>query len=358
MATRKKSILKRLFNYMMLFGITMGFIFPVYANFFVEWKEGHFVYFLIGCIMAGITVGIVSFLFVKKILIKELLKVSSVAQEVANKNIAVQLEIESKDAVGEIASGFNEIIKCLNSFVFEIKKIVSEANKIGGDKEINNSSKLHSLTHSISQIHSNSDKISALSNAIKNNINHIQSAVFKSGKNLQLIDKNVDRFSNEMNSLVGRTQEIDNIIQTISNVAEQTNILALNASIEASKAGEFGKSFTVVAGEVRKLSSNISQSAIRIAKIIYALNENINQANLINKDLMEQFKNNIEDNIRFTEIVKQVDNFSDSSITENSNLLGSIDNLKDIVLNMNDSFDSFYISISKLDLSAKNFKTN
>ena len=52
---------------MLSFGILMGFVFPVYARFFVEWKPGMLGYFVAGCIAAGITVGVVSFLFVKVI---------------------------------------------------------------------------------------------------------------------------------------------------------------------------------------------------------------------------------------------------------------------------------------------------
>ena len=83
------SILKKLKIYMICFGIFMGIVFPVYANFFVSWKEGMFVFFVIGCMCAGITVGIVSFLFVKIILLRPLLKVSDLAKDIENKDISV-----------------------------------------------------------------------------------------------------------------------------------------------------------------------------------------------------------------------------------------------------------------------------
>ena len=81
----QKSILKKLQLNMMMFGVLMGIVFPIYAKFFVEWKEGMFVYFVIGCIAAGITVGVVSFSFVRIILLKPLLKVSGVANNLKDK---------------------------------------------------------------------------------------------------------------------------------------------------------------------------------------------------------------------------------------------------------------------------------
>ena len=77
----QKSILLKLKIYMISFGVVMGFVFPVYANFFVVFNEGMKIFFIIGCLLAGITVGLVSFAFVRNILLKPLLLVSDVATD-------------------------------------------------------------------------------------------------------------------------------------------------------------------------------------------------------------------------------------------------------------------------------------
>ena len=225
----------------MLFGILMGFIFPVYAHFFVIWKDGLFIYFLIGSIMAGIIVGIVSFSFVKNILIKELLKVSEVAKNITEKDISVKVNLNSDDAVGEIANGFSEIITLLNNFVDQTKKITNNVMKFNGSDHSSN--EISHLKNSIQEINLVSDNIASLSNTIQNEILLIQSAVLKSGTTLKIIDKRVEDFSDKMNLLQNKTTEINTIINIIKDIAEKTNLLALNASIEASKAGEFGEKF-------------------------------------------------------------------------------------------------------------------
>ncbi len=262
---------------MMSFGILMGIIFPVYANFFVNWKEGFFVYFVIGCIMAGITVGVVSYWFVKSILIKELLKVSHVAKGIANNEISEELDIQSDDAVGEIANGFNVVLKTLNDIVLKTKSITNEVNDIGGNGNEHQQSvfSIDHLTNTIQHVKINTGSISQLSDNIRDEVLHIQTSVNQAGKDLKVLDENVDAFTKVMVTLNTQTEEINKIVQFVSEVASQTNILALNASIEASKAGEFGKSFAVVAAEVRKLSIHIAESVTQITGIVNELNKDL-----------------------------------------------------------------------------------
>jgi len=125
---RNKSILRKLQIYMLSFGILMGLVFPVYASFFVIWKEGAFVYFFIGCLMAGITVGLVSYFFVRIILVKQLNKISVQATALENKDISKQIHIESDDSIGLIISGLNSAVLSIKDLFSEIRKIYELAD--------------------------------------------------------------------------------------------------------------------------------------------------------------------------------------------------------------------------------------
>ena len=93
-------------------------------------------------------------------------------------------------------------------------------------------------------------------------------AVNKSSEKINTINQNVQDFK-------GKINKIEEIVDIVQNVASQSNLLALNASIEAARAGEAGKGFSVVAEQVRILSSNTSQSAEDIVKYVAELRESI-----------------------------------------------------------------------------------
>lgn len=126
----KSSILRKLQIAMLAFGIAMGFVFPVYANFFVEWKSGMFIWFFIGCLMAGLTVGLVSFWFVKVILIKKLKSISGLASQLKNKDISTHIDLQSEDEVGEIVKGLNASVINIRSIFEEIENVISTSRTL------------------------------------------------------------------------------------------------------------------------------------------------------------------------------------------------------------------------------------
>lgn len=353
---KNKSILRKLFMYMMGFGIGMGFIFPVYANFFVEWKDGLFPYFLVGCIMAGITVGIVSFWFVKIILIRQLLKMSAVADSISKRDISQFLDIKSDDAVGDIASGFNLAIQRLNEFVDEMKVISGKARSIVGNKQ-DVSGSINSLNAILNQVTSSVYSANDHSRTIQDKVITSRQSLRSTTSNLETTSKSIQSFETSANKLAKHAEEINRIVLLIKEIAIQTNLLALNAGIEAAKAGVHGRSFSVVANEVRNLSVDIAGSVQQVEGIFAALNDELHQTEAINAIIATQFKDNLKQNQQFQEVFSAIEQASQANLGEGHQLIEVITSLNTTVTDINQTFNAFSQYIAELDATMELYKT-
>ncbi len=347
---RNKSILRKLRIYMISFGIFMGFVFPVYANFFVIWKEGAFVYFCAGCLLAGITVGLVSYLFVKLILIKQLNKISLQATALKNKDISEEIYIESNDSIGLIISGLNSVALSVRNLFAEIRKIyeladisLSKVEYIG-----DNAVSIGAIKGAITHVTGISKSIIDLSENIIGTVNIGKSKVNNSASQFNSTLKQVDNFTLIMNSLVGKSDKISEITGIIEDISSKTNLLSLNASIEAARAGQHGRSFAVVADEIRKLAASTNDSAQRIAEYVGFIQEDITQANE-SVDMLTTGVHKNNNNIReVLENFDLIEGASNENLDENKKLAVSIEQLNSSFADVRLVFEELAENINNL----------
>ena len=155
---------------------------------------------------------------------------------------------------------------------------------------------------------------------VQNSIQNISQNVQESAKNtnnLALTSSELGELSQRSNdsiaSLTERTNEIDSILSLIKDIADQTNLLALNAAIEAARAGEHGRGFAVVADEVRKLSDRTQHAVSDISVVIKSIEQD-------SFDLTSQHED-IEKNISLT--ITSIDNLnaqSNDNVTQSSHI--------------------------------------
>lgn len=129
---------------------------------------------------------------------------------------------------------------------------------------------IDNISSAMGNIRDNTHNIIEVSQNITNDMNDSITAVNQSSKRIEVINNRVQNFK-------GKIGKIEEIVDLVKKVANQSNLLALNASIEAARACEAGKGFAVVADQVRLLSSNTSESAEDIVKYVTELKENIDE---------------------------------------------------------------------------------
>ena len=232
-----------------------------------------------------------------------------IVEQVAGGSLNIDVDkklLNRKDEIGDLARGTVSLSNAMNSVINEISsnsKLLLETSGVLGEAADNTDKTMNEVSATVNQMVENSSIQSANSKAafdhmkiMENNISETTSeaallnesavSMQKSGTKVSEtlfklcnINDNVKDIIEEVKEQTNRTNEsvnkINSAISFISAVAEETNLLSLNASIEAARAGEAGKGFSVVAEQVRILSSNTSQSAEDIVKYVAELRESI-----------------------------------------------------------------------------------
>ena len=239
-----------------------------------------------------------------------------------NENIRVDTGAKDLFNVSEnSAAGINQIISTFQNMSQEneekdklleyvqnnINKLNEDALKISASMqsqaqaEEKNAESINEMVNNITSIQELIDKATQLSNTLSETSN---AGTVEVSKTQQLIE-----------GITEKSHRMNEVIQVISKIATQTNLLAMNAAIEASHAGEAGKGFSVVADEIRKLSISTQKSAQDIGDLISEVTESIEEGSQSMKDTSKAFEQ-IKDGITEQSLV--VDNISTTMAEQSS----------------------------------------
>lgn len=210
-------------------------------------------------------------------------------------DLTVRLTVDSRDELGEVAKAFNAVIEKLHQSISVVKGVnvqLEEGAAMLREAATGNSALAEEQHQTVDQVvtaveemHGAAREIASNSNAGADAANDAQSAVGSGTDVSRQANDRVGQLSEQLNhssEAVGRLAEeavsIASVLDVIRGIAEQTNLLALNAAIEAARAGEQGRGFAVVADEVRALASKTQQSTEDIQKRIETLQTGVNDA--------------------------------------------------------------------------------
>ncbi|WP_133484599.1 methyl-accepting chemotaxis protein [Halothiobacillus neapolitanus] len=275
-------------------GFGMGAIFPVFASFFVNFREGMLSWFVLGCVVAGITVGFVNYWVAQVVLLRQLSKMAILAGLVRQGDLTSKCALKSDDAIGEISDSFNGMIDTLhrqigdinhgsasmqeaaNSLDRRIGQVMTEQNRVQSQRD-RVLVEVSRLAESGSELRSALQRVGQQAVAMQSRSEQSQGQISRSVDSIHSALARVDTATRHIHSLVSAKEEIESMTRTISSVADQTNLLALNAAIEAARAGEHGRGFAVVAEEVRALALRSQDATVQISAVMERLTREVSQ---------------------------------------------------------------------------------
>lgn len=296
----------------------------------------------IGAIVAGLTLSILLAYLIIRSITQPLGTIRSVIAHISSsKDFTRAVAVESRDEIGQTAQAFNDLIRTLRDTLADLQKSISaidtsakqmdvSANESAKAAEVNSTSaatmaaSIEEMSVSITHVADNAKEAMDLARQAGNFAEEGGAVIRRAVEEMHRIVSSVKDFSSVIDNLGEQSHQISSIVQVIREVADQTNLLALNAAIEAARAGEAGRGFAVVADEVRKLAERTTLSAGEISSMIAQMQTNTQVAVEDMRKTVEQVDNGTMLAEKAGASIEQIQHSSGEVVRVVSEITGSI----------------------------------
>ena len=350
---------------------------------------------ILGGIVLMLVFGLVNLFFARKLSLP-IKQLNYLVQELSagEGDLTKKLVVKTKDEIGDLALHFNVFLEKLKTIIVDLININTKSHKIGESlastsaetsstvEEI--AATLKSINERVAELNAEIDRVAEKTNKITASLNDVERIVDRQKSTLENSSsaieeivasiKNFDAITeqkyttslklkataqegqNSMEQTIGiitevaqKAESILELVNVINNIASQTNLLAMNAAIEAAHAGESGKGFAVVADEIRKLAESTSSNSKDISRNLKSIVSSIKQSNLITQEMGQKIGEMIVGIDDFAMSMKEMVSGMKELARGSQQIINSLLELKNVTHEVSESMDSISKNIEGIN---------